>query len=401
MLWYDDIISIPDLSLKATSNSGLISCSYGSTKFKLTAFDDDENNHEPPDKCLVDLKWGLSSNMAFQIHNGTIFLREYDHDCITYDVWKPALVSLLLDKGVDATGKECAIPVVFGDVIHMTPQQTESRNGYQTFYYPNFANEIGDGVNAYESGTLINDGWVNNGDGTVTRKITISDELTFCGISDKTTIAQIFEWACVKMGIEFVNKHSGDWQIDSVPDQMTVLEYLEKISYYAFYRFYIRDGILTLVDLEKNNGSTNLTQYSFTEPVYSYPDRIKTLESNWTTRKIIQETGFAAYMGEEEHSIKLWGNNREIGNEEDIGQVFNNDESKVSIIMEKHLVYLQKPDVKFYIPITRFPSPIEEISFFHTRANAEIRGVVKAEGINMSYSNKTVSIEGKCDLTFE
>ncbi|GBC62482.1 hypothetical protein DENIS_3454 [Desulfonema ishimotonii] len=392
--WNASILSLPSLELRSNADGGYISGNYGSVTFAPDAF-----SGAPPLKLDVDLRFGITSATAFLIYKGSLLLREYKPLEITYDVWEPERTEKLLDEGTDENGDDCVLPLVIGTVNHMNPQRTGS-DTTNTYHRPDFYGEIGTDWHAYDDGVLIDDNWTDNGDGTITRSVDIVGELTFSGTGNITNIGQLFKWACDRLSLTFQNLHGGDIPLDCViTSQEILISFLERVAWYCGYIFYLYEDegvdVLRLVSLDQNNGVSYIEQFDAVSITYSWSDsRIKSYSAQWTVREAADGA-----IQEREIERKVFGQSAVVGEELELPYVFNEDPELVETRLDWILAYEEKPVVQMDIPLIRMPQPGEEVWFSDRRIQVDAVGSMRITNINLNYKEKSVTLQGRGDVT--
>ncbi|MCP4132639.1 MAG: hypothetical protein GY754_16865 [bacterium] len=397
MNYLEHILNVPNLSFSSTKESGQITCSYGYIQFDLEAFDAPETNNKPPDECRIKLKL----DNGFDLYDGTILWKRSRATYLEYEVWKQNLSSMALNSATDENGNDCFIPMSFGRVEHMEPQRAPDRNGSQTYYKADFEGEIGTGWHAYEFRevvTVIDNNWIDNGDGTITRTSPIRGGLTWSGTGTRKTLADIFVWGCERLGLILENIHGADIPIDTViSGNVMTMDFLEKVSWYCMYRFYIINGTLRLIDMRQNNGITELEKYSFVPPDYDVTERIKILTADWVVPEITTDDNGDSVLRDIPYNSYIFGKRKQAGKEEAVN-VFNIGKADVDNRIAEILTYLEMEEFVMNIPrknFEEFPLPMQEIVFAFDRGNSTIKTSINAEGISYDPRAEMLTITGK------
>ncbi len=396
--WEPKVVDLPSMDMGRSSKGGYMKPSYGQITFAPDTY-----TGKPPRKATVDLNWGLTYDSSIKIFNGTIMLRKYTTQELVYDIFEPEMETKLLDEGVDTEDNNVDLPLVLGTVTHMSPQRTGDKSE-RTYYWPDFAGSIGDGVDAFDDGVKINDSWTDNGDGTVSRSVDLVGELTFSGTGNKTSIVDLFSWACDELGLTFNSELAQDTDLDCViTSQQYIIDFLDKVAWYCDHGFYILDDILYLVHNDSDNGiqevalsGGDITPVKFE---YNWPQPIKKYTAEWSTRYAeTDEDG--SRIESEDHEVEVFSDFSVIGIEESLSRVYNESEDKVEARLEDIIERENKPIIKVELPLFRLPRYGERIDFHDEISVNPVEGYVHCRKFNLDYSAKTVIIEGDGEITF-
>ena len=398
--WKPKVIEMPSLELSRQSNGGYQKPSWGSISFAPDTYDE-----EPPRKAQISLDWGLTYSGSIHIFDGTIILRKFITEQIDYDIFESEYEVELLEKGTNTEDNDVALPLVIGNVNHMSPQRTGS-DTEQTYYLPDFSGSIGDDISAYDDGVQINDSWTNNSDGTVSRSVDLVGELTFSGTGNMATLIGVFGWACEKLNLTLdVLLAEENVEIDTViTSQQYILDFLSGLSWYCDHGFYIREGVLYLISNKQDNGSQyiGLGEGDF-DPIsitYEWPQPVKRMSANWQTQHAkVDKNG--SRIETEDHGVEVFSDYTTIGTEENISQVYNFDETKVKNKLQILIDRANMPRVSLEIPLYRLPIYGERIDFTDPIKATPVKGFVRCRQVSINYLNKSAHIKGDGEVVFQ
>jgi len=390
---------MPSLELSRASNGGYQKPSWGQISFAPDTY-----TGEPPRKAEISLDWGMTYSGSIHIFDGTIFLRKSTTQVLNYDIFEPEYEIDLLEEGTDINGDETTQPFVIGRVEHMTPKRT-GNDTERRYYLPDFSGSIGSGIDVYDDGVLINDSWTDNGDGTVSRSVNIVGELTFSGTGNNTTLIEVFEWACDKLGLTLNDKFAATGvEVDAVIiNQQYVLDFLDGIAWYCDHGFYIREGILYLISNDSDNGSQaiGLGEGEF-DPInitYEWPQPVKKISAEWQTRYAkVDEDG--SRIESENHEVEVFSEFTAIGVEQSTSRIYNFDETKVGSKLQAIMDRANLPIISIEIPLYRLPIYGERIDFIDLVNINPATGYVRCRDVSLNYENKSASIRGDGEVIF-
>jgi len=283
-----------------------------------------------------------------------------------------------------------ARPLVIGTVAHMAPQRT----GFDTeekYYLPAFAS-----ANYYDGGVLINDHWTDNGDGTVSRSITILDGLTLSGSGTMTTLADVFTWAAARMGLTLSNLHGADEAVNHVVyTNELLIDFLDKLAYYCGYMFWIRNGVLYLANVDQDNGVQVISDADRVEKTYSWRMPVKKYLATWTQKQFD-----AATIGlvDDPRRVAKYTDNA-IGEETTLSAVYDEAVADVAARIDAIAVRDALPVIKLKLPLDRIPNPGERLEFNDTKDENDITGYLRMQKYSINYQSKTLDIEGPGEIT--
>jgi hypothetical protein len=399
-IWWDPkVVEMPSLELSRANKGGYQKPSWGRVSFAPDTY-----TGRPPRKATVNLDWGLTYSGSIHIFDGTIFLRRYTTQQLDYDIFEPEYETELLAEGTDTENNDVVQPLVVGAVKHMFPQRT-GKNTEQMYYLPDFAGSIGNGINAYDDGVLINDNWTDNGDGTISRSVDLVGQLTFSGTGNMTTLIDIFSWACGELGLALDDSLADEFvMVDAViTNQQYVLDFLDNLAWYCDHGFYIREGTLCLIsnDADNSSQSVGLGEGDF-DPInitYEWPQPIKKISAKWQTRYAkVDEDG--SKIDSEDHEVEVFSEFTAIGIEEDISRVYNFDDTKVKSKLQTIINRANLPQISLEIPLYRLPTYGERIDFVDLVNITPATGYVRCREVSLDYENKSAHIKGDGEVAF-
>lgn len=398
MWWEPKVVDLPSMDMGRSSGGGYMKPTYGQI-----AFAPDTYSERPPRKATVDLNWGLKYSSSIKIFNGTIILRKYTTQELVYDIFRLEMEVKLLKTGVDTEDNDINLPLVLGDVTHMSPQRTGDKSE-QRYYFPDFVGSIGDGVDAYDDGVLINDSWTDNGDGTVSRSVDLVGELTFSGTGNKTDIINLFNWGCEELGLIFDSHLAKNIELDCVvTSQQYIIDFLDEIAWYCDHGFYVLDDMLYLVHNDADNGiqevalsGADVTPVGFT---YHWPQPVKKYTAEWTTRYAKTDKD-GSRIKSKDHKVEIFSEYTEIGIEESLSGIYNESKNKVKARLNDILDRENKSTIKVELPLFRLPRYGERIDFTDRLSVNPVEGYVHCRKFSLDYEAKTVIIEGDGEIYF-
>jgi hypothetical protein len=383
--WAPGVIAMPSMELGSGTRGGYARVKWGSIDFAPNAF-----SGEPPAKAQIYLDWGLSSDNLMRLFNGTIYRRSYESRKLSYDLYEPEYTTKLLDDGTDEQGNDCVRPLVVGTVTHMSPQRTEPDTA-EKYYMPDFAT-----YSFYDDGVLIDDHWTIGG-GYAERSLAIVGELSMSGTGNMTTLADVFSWACTRMGITFENVHGADVSLNhAVYDQQLLVDYLDKIAWYCRYQFTILDGVLTLVDMGRGVGERTLGRVDSLDLRYNWPLVVKRYKAEWTVREFDAETvslksvGRSAVhytdsaVGEDETTVTPY--DEAVADVEDKLDAIAAGEALVSVSLD--------------LPLDQIPRIGEEINFTDRKKAHDISGYFMVRSYRVDHKAKKAQVQGDGEIVF-
>lgn len=396
--WEPKVVDLPSLDMSRSSKGGYMKPSYGQITFAPDTY-----TGEPPRKASVNLNWGLNYDSSIKIFNGTIMLRKYTTQELIYDIFEPEMETKLLEEGVNTEDSDVDLPLIVGSITHMSPQRTGNESE-RRYYFPDFAGSIGNGVNAYDDGVIINDSWVANGDGTVSRSVDLVGELTFSGLGNKSGIVGFFSWACDELGLSLNSDLAEDVNLDCViTSQQYIIDFLDKIAWYCDHGFYILGNILYLVQNNATNGiqevSLSTGDISPVKFTYNWPQPIKKYSAAWTTRYAETDVD-GSRVESENHEVEVFNDFSVIGIEESLSRVYNESKSEVENKLQDIIERENMPTIVIELPLFRLPRYGERINFRDEISVNPVEGYVYCRKFNLNYAAKTVIIEGDGEVTF-
>ena len=388
--WKPGIISMPSMSLGSGVKGGFVKVEWGVISFAPNSFES-----EPPAKASVDLDWGLSSSNTLHIFDGKIYRRKYTNKSIDYDIFEPEYDTKVLTEGVNVKDEESDPddtvyrPLVIGTVTYMSPQRT-GLSSEQKYYMPDFAT-----YDFYDDGVLINDGWTVSDD-YAERNVNLVGSLTMSGTGNMTTLNDVFSWAANKMGLSYVNVHGGDVPLNCVvTSQSLMVDFLDKITFYCGYQFYIKNDTIYLVDMNQDNGEQTIEEFDFVDIGYEWPMPIKKYSAEWTLKTFDQDS---VSLIDDPQSVEYYTDNS-VGDEITItpyDQTVTEVTKKIEAIAERDA----KTIITLSLPLDRLPSIGEKIIFTDRKQQHNISGYLRVRSYSINYQSKTLDIKGSGEITF-
>jgi hypothetical protein len=396
--WEPKVVDLPSLDMGRSSRGGYMKPSWGQIGFAPDTY-----TGEPPRKATVELEWGLTYAASFKLFDGTIILRRLTNEELIYDIFETEYETQLLEEGTDTEDEDVDLPLVIGNVEYMQPQRTGDKSE-QRYYLPDFAGSIGDGIDAYDDGVLINDNWTDNGDGTVSRSVDLVGTLYMSGTGNNETLVDMFSWACDELGLTLNSELAEDVNIDTViSSQQYTIDFLDKLAWYADHGFYILDDVLYLVHNDASNGvqQVGLEGNTF-DPVkiqYNWPQPIKKYTAEWQTRDSVTDSD-GTRVEAENHDIEVFSDYSVIGVEESMPKVYNYDKDTIKKRVEDILERANRPQIEIDLPLYRLPRYGEKIEFVDEISVNPVEGYVRVREFTLDYSAKTVTVKGDGEVNF-
>ncbi len=382
--WSPGIVSMPAMSIGSGNRGGYARVTWGSIGFAPNAF-----TGTPPARATISLDWGVSSDSVLHIFDGTIIRRSYKNDEISFDLYEPDFDTKLLSDGTDETGEEAVQPLVIGTVNYMTPQRTGS-DIQQKYYMPDFAS-----YNFYDDGVLINDNWTVSG-GYAERSVNLAGTLSMSGTGNMTTVSDVFSWAAARLGLSFVDVYGATETLNcAVYSQQLLIDFLDKIAYYAGYQFEIRDDILTLISVTQDNGEQTLDKYDSVELSYEWPMPVKTYTANWTNR--VFDAATVSLVDDPQEIVHYTGS--ATGDEATV-DVYDENPTDVAAKIADIATREQRVWVSLSLPLDQLPNIGEMVSFVDRKSSHDISGYLRVRQYDLDYSGKKLNIKGDGEITF-
>ena len=382
--WAPGIVSMPAMSIGTGTGGGYARVTWGSIGFAPNAF-----IGPPPSPATISLDWGIVSSSVLHIFDGSIILRAYTSSEISYDLYEPVFDTKLLAEGTDETGEDVVQPLVIGTVNYMTPQRTGD-DTLQRYYMPNFAS-----YHFYDDGVLIDDHWAISG-GYAERYINLVGSLSISGTGNMTTVSDVFAWAATRLGVAFVDVHGADTPLNcAVSSQQLLVDFLDKIAYYAGYQFTISDNVLTLVSVQQDNGEQTLDKYDSVSLTYSWPMPVKSYTANWTTR--IFDAEAESLIDDDQEVIHYTGST--MGDEVTLS-VYDEDPADVTDKITAIATMAQRVQVSLSLPLDQLPNIGEKINFVDRKLSHNISGYMRVRKYDLDYRGKKLNIQGVGEITF-
>lgn len=397
--WEPKVVEMPSLELSRESEKGYMKASWGQVAFVPDAFPG-----APPRKTTINLDWGMTYAGSVRVFDGTIVLRKQTPKKIMYDIFEPEFKDKLLDSGINTNGEACTKPLVIGSVEYMSPQRTGAV-AEQKYYLPAFSGAIGSGINAYDDGVLINDHWVDNGDGTVSRTVNIVGELTFSGTGTMTNLGELFAWGSSVLGLELRDELAKkDMPIDVVvTNQQYLIDFLSSVAWYCDHGFYIKEGILYLVSNDLDNGSqlVDIEGGDF-EPISivpSWAQPIKKYSAKWGVRYAkVDENG--SRIETKDLEAEVLSDFTAVGTEKTATKVYNFDIETVKKRLQVLLDRGNLPQITLDIPFVRLPGYGERIDFSNTLTAPAISGFMHVRKIHLDYKGRALNVTGDGEVNY-
>jgi len=259
-------------------------------------------------------------------------------------------------------------------------------------------------IQVFDDGYPIPENFYDNGDGTFSLKAVPVGEVTISGTASETTLTDVLTWAYTRLDLSTLTT---TYARDPSPavnhwadSQQPLIDFISELCAVNTHCCYVTGGdTLVVVDMYRDNGSTDLTEFDFFEQVeYARLSPVKTLTSEWST--FTPEIGFASdddvtqelYLKETEH--KITETVYEYGNEEDI-KAFHDDEALVrsALVMIKNI--LKRDHVTIRLPFSgSLPAPGEKLSWTDGSLPTDIPGYIRARHLAFDFNNVEVQVTG-------
>ena len=406
LCWDKGVKGVTGITIQAATDGGYIHPSIGSIGVIPGTLPKKR-------KYALNIQYGFVSVSAITILEGTAILESDPESLWTYTVYETEYDAELLETGVNTDGEEVDLPLVIGylsvpsGAVHMEPQRT-GEDTEMTFYLPGFdgvsiENGVLSGMTAYDDGVAVTgdpetgDVWSISGN-TISRSTSFLGVPTFSGKGVMKNLKDVLAWGAGRLGLTLDMKSGGSERIDAIITQKQLLiDFLADIALYCGYVFYIRSGVMVVVDRLSGNGLQKIERADRT-PVTPKRPSIKSYAASWSYRiaKTTRENGH--FISEEKDDVTLPGPESRLGAEKTVNKVFNFANTHVKARVQKLLDIESRPLISFEIPMTCFPVPGEVIEFEDVRPEETISGSVFVDAVLMSSSSR-VKISGRGVVT--
>lgn len=391
--WKPRISSMPSMEVGSGVQGGLVRIRWGQIGFTPDSF-----VSEPPAKADISLDWGANAANTLHLFDGEIYRRKYNTVLGSqYDIFEPEFATKVLAEGVDVKGDagdpDVTVyqPLVIGTVTHMALQRTGLASE-QKYYMPDFAT-----YSFSDDGVPIDDHWAIAG-GYAERSVDIVGEATGSGTGNMTTLNDVCTWAAAKMGLDYVNVHGGDVDLNCmITSQQFMTDFLDKIAYYCCYKIDIKNGALYLIDMAQDNGEQAVNKDSDSAKItYSWPMPAKNYKAAWTLRKFNPTTGG---LVDDPQKVNYYTENPAGQNEVTITPY---DQSEADVMAKITAIASQeaKVVVSLSLPLERFPATGERISFIDRKGERTITGYLRVGPYSINYKTKNLDIKGLGEIAF-
>jgi hypothetical protein len=362
----------------------------------------------PKEKMDVNLRFGIGGwAYTVPLFDGTVVLQNYSRTALDYEIYQPEIKTKFLAEGTDTEGNTVPIPLPVGDVAYMPLQRTGTDTEWR-YYRPDFAGVLGTDWHLYDDGVTIDGSWTENGDGTMSRSVSIIGELTASGTGSITDIAGLAEYAADRLGVAFISPHSGDVPVDhAFSADAYLIDVLGKVAWYCGYYYYFdedpgtKERQLVLISADDQHGESDVTEFEYEYCRYTWPDRIKSYAAEVATR--VADSSQSNGIREDVSNLLEYGQFPMVGAELTLSDVYSSDSDRVRTQLLWHLSYFEKPFVEIRMPLEYKPRHGEKITFRDTTKPGVIvnSGTFYISEISLSPKESKMTIGGRGDVLFE
>jgi hypothetical protein len=271
------------------------------------------------------------------------------------------------------------------------PLQRTGLTSEEKYYMADFAS-----YSFFDDGVLIDDNWTI-GATYAERSVAIVGTLTVTGTGNMTTLDDVFAWATGEMSLGYVNVHGADVALNcGASSQMQMVDFLDAISYYCGYQFYIKDDVLYLVDMSQDNGEQEIEEFDFVNISYEWPMPTKKYSASWSVSEF-DATDVTLVSADRE--VEHFPTDTPVGDEVSItpyDQTVADVTTKIEAIAARDAQVV----IALSLPLDRLPSIGEKISFSDRKQSHTITGYLRVRSYSINYSAKTLDIKGTGEITF-
>lgn len=414
-LWDAQIVSFdaPQYAID-TLYGGYCRLGMGSVVFFPTIFED---SWPPPIQLEMLCQYTATTEAeAETFFSGTVHLKAFNRESVTYDFYGPNEDVNLLAEGTNYNGDTVPYPRAFGVVSQQPALRLADAGGGNQRYCQssitgtaaNCGTAGGDIWCVYDDGVDISAN-VTNVSGNVFELTSAPvGEVTISGTGEDTTLAGIFQWAC---GASYLNyTYSGTYAESPSPSvsyyaasQTKMVDFLSAASAFFGHLFYVAGTTLNLVSMASNNGTQTTDEFSFFPLQYSYGPPIKSITASWELRESYEgrtsdalTTAQYVRVTTQETSVEsTYAYGQEINIEP-----YSTTKSVIDTRLTTILATLHKPIVNWRIPVQgSLPVPGKKISWTDTSLIADIDCFIRARTIKFDFDNWEVIVEGEGEVT--
>ena len=225
-------------------------------------------------------------------------------------------------------------------------------------------------------------------------------------------LSRVFNWAATRASYSLNTDITHVAATPSVhywaDKQIPLIDFLDKVSRYFAYMFYLRDGTIYLVDMSLDNGTATLDNYDFMETSLEYPKPISQITAEWKAREPgewseVDNPGTAAgvYVRETDQKATVKGSYR-YGDEIDISDVFSDPRQNINYIsivntyITDILAYEEKPDIEVLMPLTgTLPLPAKKLTITDTTMKVSSTMIMHVREIHYDIEENEIKLIGE------
>lgn len=402
--WVEKIIDISPLQFRLNNlYGGHVKASFGDVSLALDTFDD-IGIWPPPESADVSVVFVDSSGSRHNLFSGSMMIQRLSRDGIEYQFYGETYNGeMLLDEGSGYSDQEdetneVAFPRAFGEVKYMKAVRLPDieDTGNQAYCNGYLAGDAGVDWFVYDDGVDITSHVENEGDGTFEiNHLTLPiGEVTVSGTGELETIADVFEWAGLKLGVTVDTSGVSAFDLSYwAESQQVLIDFLDQIAAYCAKIFYIQDGTLYLMDMESTNGDDiDMDENEFFPASIAYQTPVSIIKSEWITRAPVEEN-IGVYVKDTKNEVSIPGYCDD-GSEMTI-EPYQTKKADVKAALAKILSYATSKRWEASIPLeTTFPAPGQRITAIDMSMGKQIAIDMQVRDLEYDFSGGKIMISG-------
>ncbi len=301
--WEEYIVSFdsPQYSLD-TDQGGFVRANFGGIELSPDLYGSD---WPPPIKSPITIYYlgddETDESNKTTLFEGTAQINSYDRNSIKYDLYGEDYETPLLLETTDYNGDVVPLPKIFGDVDYAIPIRLADVGGDPTYHKAGIVSTTpGSNFSVFDDGINVDGNVTDNADGTFSLTVSPVGEVSISGIGEDTSLDDIINWACHANRLNLT--YDGTYARTVQPDlsyyavnQTPLISFLSNICSFYTHLIYIDGSTLNFVDLFKNNGTRDVTEFEYFPSNYEYNIPLSTIRVSWEERVAVTET-IGAYV---------------------------------------------------------------------------------------------------------
>ena len=379
---------------------GYIAPQWGSITLTQDVF---ANDWPPPQTIGITIKVGDTQDIQFE---GSGYLDSFTRESVTYTLQPLDLSQDCLDQAPDfpetspvTYNDNRVYPIAFGSIVHANPLRIGLDTEYK-YHKGDIAGVIGTDWHVYDDGVNIDANVTDNSDGTFNLSAAPVGEVTISGNGTNVTLIDVFSWGAAKLGLTLNSTYARSpspkvnvW----LNQQQKVIDFLDLTASFYTHCFYIRAGVLHLIDMAATVGTKTITEFEYMPSQYHLDQAVKSISCSWNVAQAVSDNTGNHIKRTQETLDVMTG--LSYGEQIDVTP-YGASKSDNNTAINSIISYLNKYRTRLKMPYTSLaPSFGETVNWVDNSHINVLNGSIKVRNIEINFADEEVILEGEGNLS--